>query len=572
MRPKKAIKMSAFSVDDIPWGEPKVIQTRVGPRRVREWKVPEEAEQFWKLWRTGYLRQQGYSLSKWKGEWQLTEWRQADGTEPLSVRPAVRAAQERNGIQHRQEQVEPELPADLRQRFDEVVAIYEEIHEETGNDYSYQLPSIKRLAAALDSFNGALDGSDTGAGKTPVACAVAYILQRRLFVVCPKNVIPPWRRMARRFGVQITVINYEMLRMGNTEVARWIKRKNPRTGRFYKTFAYSDAFEADTWLFVFDECHRMKDHTTKNCQMGVAALDQGFKVMGLSATAADNPLHMKFTGLLTGLFDQPSYFFAWLRDHGVRKGRWGMEFVGGRDVLSRIHRQIFPARGSRIRVADLGDRFPQTTIISEAYEMNGATSEIQTIYDEMHEAISILEASQRKDKGSCILTEILRARQKVELLKVPTIVQMANDARDEGMAVVVIVNFQQSVDEIAKRLRTVNTITGSDTMEHRMRLIDRFNADDEDIVVLNIKAGGLGIDLHGTSQGKHRMVLISPTYSGIDLKQALGRCHRAGGAKSIQKIVWAAGTLEERVCDKVRERLQRVSIFNDDALDANLAI
>ena len=204
--------------------------------------------------------------------------------------------------------------------------------------------------------------------------------------------------------------------------------------------------------------------------------------------------------------------------------------------------------------------------------MNGATSQIQAIYEEMHEAIAILEASKRKDKGSCILTEILRARQKVELLKVPTLVQMVDDARDEGMAVVVIVNFQQTVDEIAKKLRTVNTITGQDKMEHRMRLIDRFNADDEDIVVLNIKAGGLGIDLHGTAQGKHRMVLISPTYSGIDLKQALGRCHRAGGARSIQKIVWAAGTLEETVCDRVRERLQRVSILNDDQLDANLAI
>jgi superfamily II DNA or RNA helicase len=549
-----------------------VIQTKVGPRRVREWKIPKEAEPFWKLWRTGYLRQQGYSLSKWKGEWQLTEWRQVDGREPSSVRPAVQAAQDRNGIQHRQEQVEPELPADLLDRYNEVVAIYEEIHQETGNDYSYQLPSIKRLAAALDAFDGALDSSDTGVGKTPVACAVAYILQRRLFVVCPKNVIPPWKRMARRFGVSITVINYEMLRMGNTEVARWVKVQNPRTGKFKEMFAFSDVFEPDTWLFVFDECHKMKDHSTQNCEMGVAAIDQGFKVLGLSATAADNPLHMKFVGLLTGLFAEPNHFFGWLRQNGVKRGRWGMEFVGGRDVLSRIHRQIFPAHGSRVRVADLGDRFPQTQIISEAYEMNGATSQIQDIYREMHEAIAILEASKRKDKGSCILTEILRARQEVELLKVPTLVQMANDARDEGMAAVVIVNFQATVDEIAKKLRTVNTITGSDKMEHRMRLIDRFNADDEDIVVLNIKAGGLGIDLHGTTQGKPRMVLISPTYSGIDLKQALGRCHRAGGAHSVQKIVWAAGTLEEQVCDRVRERLQRVSIFNDDQLDANLAI
>jgi len=566
--------VSAFTTDDIPWGEPKVIDTRLGQRRIREWTPPSGDHPFWALWRTGYLRERGYSLRKWKGVWQLTEWREPDGTEPPNVRPAVERAQERNGIQHRAEQVEPELPADLLARFIQVTEIYEEIRKETGNDYSYQLPSIKRLATCLDGFCGGLDASDTGTGKTPVAIAVAYILSRKVFVICPKNVIPPWKRMARRFGVRLVAVNYEMLRTGHTEFARWLRKKDPRTQRYTKNkqFAYSDYFQPDEWLFVFDECHRMKDPTTLNCAMGVEAIVAGFKVLGLSATAADNPMHMKFTGLLTGLIEQPNHFWGWCRDHGVRKGKWGMEFVGGRDVLSRIHRQIFPARGSRIRVVDLGDRFPQTQIISEAYEMNGATSQIQAIYQEMHREIAKLEASKRRDKGACILTEILRARQEVELLKVPTLVQMANDARDEGMAVIVIVNFQDSVDAIAKKLRTVNTITGSDKMEHRLRLIDRFNADDEDIVVLNIKAGGLGIDLHGTASGKPRMVLISPTYSGIDLKQALGRAHRAGGARSIQRIVWAAGTLEEKVCDRVRERLQRVSLLNDDQLDGLLAI
>jgi SNF2 family DNA or RNA helicase len=204
--------------------------------------------------------------------------------------------------------------------------------------------------------------------------------------------------------------------------------------------------------------------------------------------------------------------------------------------------------------------------------MNGLASQINDVYAEMHRELAKLEESKRRDKGSCILTELLRARQKVELLKVPTIVQMAKDGRDEGNAVVVVLNFQDSVTAVSKKLRTTNTITGEDNMEHRQRLIDRFNADDEDIVVMNIKAGGLGIDLQGTVKGKPRLVLISPTYSGIDLKQALGRCHRAGGAHSVQKIVWAADTLEESVCEKVRARMQRVSVFNDDQLDATLAI
>jgi superfamily II DNA or RNA helicase len=558
--------MSPFSINDVPWGEPKVIDTKHGKRRIREW--PIQGESFWKEWRTGYLRQQGYSISKWKGEWRLTEWSDVDGE---LVTKDLEAVKQREAIQQRAEQAEAELPDDLMKRFLEVCEIYHEIEKETGNNYRYQLPSVRRLAMVLDGFNGALDASDTGTGKTGVAVAVAKVLGRKLFVVCPKNIMRPWKRMARRFKVGIDVINYEMLKTGRTQYGEWVEKVHPKSGRKWRQFEFTD-LDPDNRLFVFDECHRLKDATTQNCHMGIAALDQGYKVIGASATAADNPLHMKFVALLTDLIAHPNAYWGWARAHGVVKARFGWEFVGGRDVLSKIHRQIFPARGTRIRIADLGDRFPQTQIISEAYDMNGLASQINDVYAEMHRELAKLEESKRRDKGSCILTELLRARQKVELLKVPTIVQMAKDGRDEGNAVVVVLNFQDSVTAVSKKLRTTNTITGEDNMEHRQRLIDRFNADDEDIVVMNIKAGGLGIDLQGTVKGKPRLVLISPTYSGIDLKQALGRCHRAGGAHSVQKIVWAADTLEESVCEKVRARMQRVSVFNDDQLDATLAI
>jgi SNF2 family DNA or RNA helicase len=150
-------------------------------------------------------------------------------------------------------------------------------------------------------------------------------------------------------------------------------------------------------------------------------------------------------------------------------------------------------------------------------------------------------------------------------------VQMATDGLEEGMSVVLIVNFEDTVQALAQRLDTENIIHGGDKPEFRQMVIDRFNDDDDHLVVLNIKAGGLGIGLHGTATRRPRLALISPTFSGIDLKQALGRVHRAGGARSIQKVVWAAGTIEERVCEKVQERLQRVSIFNDNALDDALS-
>lgn len=559
--------MSKFDLEDITWDRTRHVNTRFGRRRVREWNIPRDS-QFWRLWNgsKAHLKQLGYVVSKLDGEWLLTEWRLPKGEQPESALQAAMAVTSSEATQRKMELYEPDLPPYLERGYAEVVELYDLIKRNTGEDFTYQLPSIKRLVVSVEAFDGGLDCSDTGVGKTFVACGVAKVLNRSIFVICPKSVIPPWRRAAYLFGVEAEVINYEMLRTGNTPWGYWSEK-----GRG-KVFNYR-GIDGEQVLFVFDECHRMKDSKTLQSKLGIAALNQRFKVLALSATAADNPMHMKFVSLLTGLIPQPSHFMGWMAQNGVRPGKWGLEFVGGHSVLSRIHRQIFPLHGSRIRVADLGDRFPQTKIISESYDMGqAATNEIQTVYREMREEITKLEQSEASDKGACILTEMLRARQRVELLKVPTLVQMAEDGLAEDMSVVVILNFDDSIQAVTKRLNTTNTITGEDKPEQRQALIDAFNADEEQIIVMNIKAGGLGIGLHGTSQGRARLVLLSPTFSGIDLKQALGRCHRAGGAFSIQKIVWAANTVEEKACQKVRARIQRVSIFNDDEIDESLTI
>jgi len=148
---------------------------------------------------------------------------------------------------------------------------------------------------------------------------------------------------------------------------------------------------------------------------------------------------------------------------------------------------------------------------------------------------------------------------------------MAEDGLAEGMSVIVAVNYEDTVQALADRLNTRNTITGKDKPEDRQTLIDRFNDDQARLIIMNIKAGGLGISLHGTADSRTRLVLINPTYSGIDLKQALGRAWRAGGARSIQKVVFAADTIEERACEKVRAKMARIDMFNEGDLDNALS-
>jgi len=560
--------VSQFDLNSVPWSQPQVTTTKGGaPRRVRTWFIPTGSA-FWALWNDtkSTLKQQGYSVTKWNDRWMLTEWRDIEGKQSRASQQAVQAAKAQARLNGRNANAEPELPAMMKARFREVEDIYDQIEEETGEDYRYQFPSIKRLALAVEADGGALDATETGLGKTPVACAVARVLGRKLLVVCPKSVIPPWIEFAARFGVEIVIVNYEMLRTGRTELGTWRG----------KSFVWnSRVLDPDDYLFVFDECHKLKDYRTQNCEMGLSALELRYRTIGLSATAADNPLHMKFTALLTGLIEHRSHYYGWLMSNGVRRGKWGLEFVGGHEVLQRIHRHIFPARGTRLRVADLGDLFPETRITAQAYDMGKrTTAEINRIYRTMRREIERLEQAKASDWKANVLTEMLRARQETELLKVPTLVSMADDGLSEGSSVIVVLNFQDSVDGCARELSKlgwdVGTITGQDKPERRQELIDAFNADDAHAIVMNIKAGGLGISLHGKRGGRTRLVLISPTFSGIDLVQALGRAWRAGGAFSIQRIIFASGTIEADVVPKVRAKIRRVGILNDGDLAAAL--
>ena len=51
------------------------------------------------------------------------------------------------------------------------------------------------------------------------------------------------------------------------------------------------------------------------------------------------------------------------------------------------------------------------------------------------------------------------------------------------------------------------------------------------------QAGGTGLSLHDVNGEHPRVSLISPSFSAIDLKQALGRIHRAGAkSPAVQKL------------------------------------
>ena len=423
----------------------------------------------------------------------------------------------------------------------------------------HQIKHAERIAAALSKHRVALDASDPGTGKTYVACAVAARLGYPVAIVSTKATIPSWSKVAAGFGLQpLLVVNYEKVRRGKLPECRAVGRR----------FEWN--LPEDT-LFILDECQKCKGRDSLNAKLLIAARSQHYRILLCSATAASNPLEMRAIGFALGLHALYD-FWTWAKQHGVVEGLFGLQYEGGADCLKQLHKSIFPSRGSRMRIADIPN-FPESTVEAAVLE-TGKTKAIQREYDAMRRELQAAErtgdsvtmsklADQLDARSASPMTIMLRARQAVELHKVDAMAELARCGLEEGQSVAVFVNFSATIDALAEKLGCHDIICGGQDPGERQEIISRFQANLIPLVICNIQAGGVGVSLHDPTGTKPRLSIISPTFSAADLRQALGRVHRAGGAPCIQKICFAAGTCEERTAELCAEKLANIDLLND---------
>ena len=400
--------------------------------------------------------------------------------------------------------------------------------------------------------------SDTGTGKTVVALSVAKDLQLTPFVVCPKSVVPAWKEWIQKFDFPVHVYNYEKLIRGTTE---FYKRKGSQ--RFW-------TLHPERVLLIFDEDHRCKGAKSENAKMMIAAKNRGISTLSLGATSCTNPVEMRALGYLLDLHNDRGWW-NWCLRNGCKRGTFGgLQFMGSKAALKRIHDHIDKlGRGSRLKITDLPPgSFPEGIVIPEGYDV-GSTKEIEEIYHDLW--VKLEEIEHKKSDDDSALTLQLRARQQVEILKVPVLEELARDALEGDNSVVIFVNFRDTLEALLRRLsgsHEISVIEGSQTGAARDLEVKRFQKDESRICLVMTQAGGTGLSLHDV-RGEHpRVSLISPSFSAVDLRQALGRIHRAGAhSPAVQKIIFAEGTVEMRVCRLVRQKLNNIDLINDNEMN-----
>ena len=443
-------------------------------------------------------------------------------------------------------------------------------------------PQREHAVNLLNSLyiNGvASDQSETGTGKTYVAAWIAKYLNSPVVIVCPKVVIPSWNKVLSYFGIKAhCLINYEKLIRGNTE---HLSFKNDRDDG---PSDYTINFPKNS-LVILDEVHKCKASTSKNSDFLIKLKMDGYKTLLLSATTATNPLEMKAFGFATTLHNLVNYRH-FITDSGAYVGRYGgfqIDLASQRTVeaMTHIHNRLFNEYkvSSRMTRKMFDNIFPDNHVMAECFDMGTNTDKINRVYEQMEAELAALEESSvnYSQHHFAIMT---KARRMAELLKVPTMVEMIEDWFDEGISPVVFVNFTDTVEAIVKQLSKnkkfdglIAKIVGGQTDKVRQADIEGFQNDTKRIMIANLAAGNAGVSLHDLNGKFPRASVISPSYSAINLLQALGRIHRAEGkTKCVQKIMFAAGTIEEDACKRVQCKLNNLECLNDGDLTYEVRI
>lgn len=442
----------------------------------------------------------------------------------------------------------------------------------------YQIEPADRLEAMLR--NGAAgDLSDCGTGKTYMACEMLRRLDEPTLVVCPFISQTAWRQVGEFIGTEFDVINYDKLRTGDTPYLkreifsyRWANVKGVRT----RVPVYRYAWAKEIKRVVFDEAHRCSAMDSLQSKMLSAAVAQGKNPLLITGSVAESPLQLKAIGYAFGLH-QNQNFWHWAQQHGCWKAPFGgLKFTDNEEraagIMQELHAQIFPEKAIRIRVTDMGDFYKGFLLQCPLIDVPKA-SEVDKLSSDIVDALDALETriAERGASEEHPMTKLLRARQRLDLLKLPARMALGDELHEQNHTVLFFENFSECVARLAEKYPDAGVITGDTPKEERDRIMHLVQTDQMRRVILNSAAGGESISLHNVTGRHPRASLLSHQYSAKLFRQIVFRTARSGAAdRALVLLPVVAGTVEETIKKRVEKKSLCLDSLNDGDILAHV--
>jgi len=422
--------------------------------------------------------------------------------------------------------------------------------------YSYQYLHVFNLVTAIKNNNIAIDGSATGTGKTYTSIAVCKQLNLTPIIICTKITRSIWKGVCRKFDVEpICIVNYELLRNCKQYSEERIVHADFLQKNDKNKFTWNIKSPRNT-LLIFDEVHKCKNYKSQLGELLKSSRNQ-CKILMLSATLCDRLEDFSLFGYMLRLYSRLTQGKNWIK--GIM--REDAKKIG-KIEYGALANSLFPEKGSRMMIEDIGDTFPKNKIIADCYDLDK---------DDAVKMNKKLDAIKNMYESGAKLAEISSLRQEIERFKIPILLEETIKYYEMGKSIVIFINFLDTLRIISTELLKLHidhsTIKGGQTTEERELNIELFQYNRNRVIVCTIQSGGESINLNDKNGTNPRISLISPSLSSIDLTQALGRIYRSSTkSQCLQKIIFCAGTYEERVCEIIRKKSDFINQLSDDDL------
>ncbi|WP_233151747.1 DEAD/DEAH box helicase [Pelomonas sp. KK5] len=182
--------------------------------------------------------------------------------------------------------------------------------------------------------------------------------------------------------------------------------------------------------------------------------------------------------------------------------------------------------------------------------------------------VSVLDALLKLRQVCCdarLLREGAEGRAKLDLL-----MDMLPELLDEGRRVLVFSQFTTMLDLVAAELDARRlgylTLTGATPVAQRAGIVGRFQAGESALMLVSLKAGGVGLNLTAADT----VIQLDPWWNPAVEAQAAARAHRIGQDRPVfvYKLV-VAGSIEERMLElQARKEALAARVLGVDAADA----
>jgi hypothetical protein len=403
---------------------------------------------------------------------------------------------------------------------------------------------------------------EMGLGKTVEALMTAETDEAfPMLVICPKSVVPSWRREATKWlprrsvqvldaqaraqeGIDITIVHYDVL----------MKR--------------AEVLNSGYRALVLDESHFVKNRKAQRTE-AVKTIAENLE--------GDDPIILCLSG--TPLVNRPAELITQLtimnrlKDLGGFRKFWHRYCGGdqrGAQHLNELNVQLRANCMVRRLKKDVLTELPPRTFAEVETAIDNRAE-----YRRAEEAFLTWVAETGGDVAAASRAETLVKLTKLRGLaaqgKLESALRWIEEFLESDGKLIVFAHHKPILDALVERLQPFNPVTvlEENTTAQREANIDRFQEDEDvRVIVCSLKTGGMGITLTAASN----VAFLELGWTPADMVQAVDRAHRIGQRDAVTgwQIV-APDTIDDFMAEILEEkRLIMEQVLDGRAAEAGL--